>query len=224
MFIDEIFLSIDGEARRAGELATFVRSKFCPLRCKFCDSQYTWCQQATDSEMTVSEIVDKCKKLGATNITFTGGEPLIQKDSDELIEALASDGFDVSIETCGAIDFTKRKWFEENNPNVWVCADYKCSASGETDKMLPISTFAKLRDRDVLKFVVGNKMDLDLALTITNEIRRLGCNCFIYLSPVFGMIEPSEIVEFMKENKMQNKIRFQLQIHKFVYDPNARGV
>ena len=224
MIINEIFKSIDGESKRAGELATFIRSVGCPLRCTFCDTTYAFEMEELPQIMTVEEIVEKCKDYGVKNITFTGGEPLIQKDADELIEALAEEGFDVSIETCGAVDFTKRSWFENNSPNVWVCTDYKCLASGETRKMLPIDTFKKLRRKDVLKFVVGSKEDLDLAKGIIEELMAAGCNCYFYISPVFKMIEPKEIVEYMIENKMQNKVRFQLQLHKFVWEPSRRGV
>ena len=178
----------------------------------------------TSKEMTVSEIVHKCKELGVHNITFTGGEPLIQKDSDELINALANEGFDIGIETCGAVDFTTRPWFIENNPNVWVCADYKCYTSGEEASMLSLDKFVKLRPQDVLKFVVGNKDDLDLAHSVITTLRNAGCNCFIYISPVFGGIEPKQIVEYMMKYKLENKVRFQLQIHKFVWDPDKRGV
>ena len=224
MIINEIFKSIDGESRRAGELATFIRTSGCCLRCSYCDSEYTWEKEDSCVDMTIDEIIDKCKELGATNITFTGGEPLIQKDSDELIEALSTEGFNVSIETCGAIDFTDRKWFKENNPNVWVCVDYKCSSSGESDKMLPITTFKNLRDDDVLKFVVGSEEDLNLAKQIITQLKNYKCNCYMYLSPVFGSIEPVTIVNYLIDNNLQNKIRFQLQLHKFVWPPETRGV
>ena len=225
MIISEIFSSIDGEAKRAGELATFVRSIGCPLRCKFCDSKYTWQVDDGCKQMTVEEIVNKCKELKNKNITFTGGEPLVQKEADELINALSKEGFEVSIETCGAVDFTDRDWFINDDPNVWVCADYKCYASGMTDKMLPIEKFAQLRPQDVLKFVVGSKEDLQLAYDIVSQLRnKFNCNCYVYLSPVFGDIELVEIVDFMKEHDMQGKIKFQLQLHKFVWDPNKRGV
>lgn len=224
MLISEIFKSIDGESRRAGELATFIRSVGCNLRCKFCDSVYTWQKDDTSKEMTVGEIVDKCRELGCHNITFTGGEPLIQKDADELINALTRAGFDVSIETDGGVDFTIRNWFRNNNPNVWVCADYKCFASGMTDKMIPIDDFAQLRSRDVLKFVVGSKEDLDLAKSIISELRAKGCDCYFYLSPVFGMIKPVDIVDYMIKNNLQYKVRFQVQLHKIVWDPSMRGV
>lgn len=233
MIINEIFGSIDGEARRAGELATFVRTNTCCLKCSWCDSKYTWGEEK-GTIMSPEEIVAKCKELGNRNITFTGGEPLIQKDSDELINRLVANNFDVSIETCGAVDWTERDWF--TNPllqdfqrgkmigDVWVCADYKMPASGMTDRMLPREKFATLREKDVLKFVVGSRAELELAYDVVTEIRGKGAKCWVYLSPVFGMIEPREIVEFMQEKKWQDKVRAQLQLHKLIWRPDQRGV
>lgn len=226
MIINEIFKSIDGESRRAGELTTFIRTQGCCLRCSYCDSKYTYDEEENKKcrNMTPQEILEECNKLGPLNITFTGGEPLLQKDADELIELLANNGYDVSIETCGAVDFTERKWFIEDNPNVWVCVDYKCYSSGEQEKMLGLPTFAKLRENDVVKFVVGNEDDLQLAKFVMIALRELGCDCYFYLSPVFEDIEPVEIVNFMMEYDLDYKTRFQLQLHKFVWPPEMRGV
>jgi 7-carboxy-7-deazaguanine synthase len=227
MLINEIFKSIDGESKRAGQIATFIRTVGCCLRCDYCDSKYTWSardETSNNKEMTIEDILQVCDKLNSRNITFTGGEPLLQKDSDKLINTLADNGYDVSIETCGAIDFTKRDWFINNNENVWVCVDYKCYASGEQDQMIPLEAFCKLRDRDVIKFVVGSKKDLNLAKEVINHLRNNGVKCCAYLSPVFGMIEPEQIVSFMLENNLQDNVKFQLQLHKFVWDPNKRGV
>ena len=90
--------------------------------------------------------------------------------------------------------------------------------------MLPVTEFATLRACDVLKFVVGSRQELEDAYEVTQAIRNMGCKCWVYLSPVFGMIEPKEIVEFMQEKKWQDKVRAQLQLHKFFWDPNKRGV
>ena len=223
MLISEIFSSIDGESKRAGELATFVRTVGCNLRCKYCDSKYTWEKDSTSKQMTVQEIVDRCNELGLQNITFTGGEPLLQKDADELIMTLANEGFNVSIETNGAVDFTTREWFINNTPNVWICADYKMPFSGATDKMLPLSTFAKLRPQDVLKMVVAES-DLPTALEVIKGVRNGGSECQFYLSPVFNEIEPKKIVEFMQKHRLQYKTRVQLQLHKFIWNPDKRGV
>ena len=126
MLISEIFTSIDGESLRAGEISTFIRTQGCPLRCKYCDSKYTWGKDSTVREMSVDEIMQYLKQINASkNITFTGGEPLVQPDADDLIVKLSMAGYDVCIETCGAVDFTKREWFVKNYSGIWVCADYK---------------------------------------------------------------------------------------------------
>ena len=176
--------------------------------------------------MTIAEIVSKCQEFGNRNITFTGGEPLIQKDADELITTLARKGFDVCIETCGAVKWSDRVWFTQPffKDNVWVCADYKAKSSGMQGKMLPLEEFATLRDCDVLKFVVGSRQELEDAYEVCQTAGFGWHRPYVYLSPVFGMIEPKEIVEFMQEKKWQNKVRAQLQLHKFFWDPNKRGV
>ena len=222
MLINEIFSSIDGEARRAGELATFIRANGCNLKCSWCDSKYTWGTAGID--FSIDKILGICEEYGNENITFTGGEPLIQKDADDLIWALWKKNYDVSIETNGSVKWSDKTWFTENWQNIWVCADYKAKSSGEQDKMLPMEEFATLRPWDVLKFVVGSREELEDAYKVYQEITKLGCTCYIYLSPVFGMIEPKEIVEFMREKHWQGNVRMQIQLHKIVWDPNMRGV
>lgn len=227
MLINEIFTSIDGEAKRAGELATFIRTVGCNLRCSYCDSKYTWGTESTNKNMSVEEIIEECDRFGVPNITFTGGEPLLQKDADELILNLGLHGYDVGIETDGAVDFTSRIWFASKDyslDNIWVCVDYKCPSSGMNDKMLPLDKFAQLRSRDVLKFVVGSQEDLNKALEVMDYLRAHNCDCYFYLSPVFGQIQPVEIVEFMQLHKLTYKTRFQVQLHKIVWDPDKRGV
>lgn len=235
MIINELFESIDGEACRAGELATFCRAGGfrdlqgkllygCNLRCPYCDSKYTWDAEDCNRDMSVREIVEECKKFNHKNITFTGGEPLLQPDADELIETLADEGFEVSIETNGSIDFTVRDWFINNKPGIWVCADYKGPSSKMQSKMLPIETFAKLRSQDALKFVVGSQEDLDIARDVIKQIRDSGCDCYVYLSPIFGNIEPVTIVEYMLKHNLEHKIKFQIQLHKAIWSPERRSV
>lgn len=224
MIISEIFSSVDGESKRAGELSTFIRTVGCNLRCVYCDSKYTWDRDESSREMTVDDIVEECDAKGIKNITFTGGEPLLQKDADLLIERLSKKGYNVCIETDGAVDFTTRSWFINNYDNVWVCSDYKSIFSGQTNKMLSLDKFSKLRPEDVLKFVVSDTADLDQMLYVVNYLRSNDCDCYIYVSPVFDKIKYEDIIKFMLDNRLQNKIRFQLQLHKFIWDPDKRGV
>ena len=206
--VNEVFYSIDGEGKRAGQLVNFIRLTGCNLRCSYCDTAYAFKEGVEKSaEKIVSAINNKC-----SNITITGGEPLMQ-NIEPLLKYLTK--FDVNIETNGSLDITKYFKFQ----NVWFTVDYKCGTSGMEKTMLQ-SNFKQLRRCDVLKFVVGSKEDLLQAKQVCEEYKP---QCSIYVSPVFGKIEPKEIVEFMKDNNMQNW-SIQLQLHKFIWEPSERGV
>lgn len=212
MLINEIFKSISGESVQAGRLAVFVRAFSCPLRCSYCDSLYA--VEGNDfKEMTVYEVMDEIEALNCHYVVFTGGEPLIQKDAIELIEKLTNNGYHVEVETSGAVDISEVVKFD----NVTVTMDWKCPTSGMKSKMLD-NNLNLLRESDVLKCVVGNDRDLD-------EMRRVTLKTYaqVFVSPVFGRIEPKEIVEYMMKHNL-NDVRFQLQIHKCVWPENMRGV
>lgn len=224
MKIIELFKSIDGEGTRAGQVTTFIRVAKCNLRCKYCDSTYSFTEDnATD--MTVTEIVDKCKELGAHSITVTGGEPLVNPEIGDLLTALDATGeFDVNVETNGTIDPSAYHHLKR----VWFTVDYKCPSSGESDKM-NMNAFKTLRNCDVLKFVVGSEEDLKAAQVIISMFGY--CQSFsdmaandpkVYFSPVFGF-EPKNIVEFMIEHKLHN-CKVQLQLHKYIWPADMRGV
>lgn len=212
MKISEIFRSIEGEGSRAGYLATFIRTHGCPLRCSYCDSNYA-VEGYDFKNMTVDDIMDEVNRLAAKRVTYTGGEPLIQPDSSELIHRLVDEGYEVNIETCGAVNYTQ--YLSDNH--IIVTADWKCGSSGMTDKMIR-DQIHYLRDSDVLKFVVGSRKDLDEMKDLIGETASQ-----IFVSPVFGKIEPKEIVDYLQEHELFN-VRFQLQIHKFVWCADARGV
>lgn len=204
--VNEIFNSIDGEGKRTGELATFIRLTGCNLRCTYCDTTYAFHE---GTEWTVDDIVNK---VAYKNVTITGGEPLCQ-DLHELIEKL--DAHDINIETNGSIGIGPYLKYD----HVFFTIDYKCSTSGMIQSML-MDNFTNLRKRDVLKFVVGDLGDLQEAKRITEQYRPLSA---IYISPVFGKIKPVEIVDFMKRNKMLDW-KVQVQLHKIIWEPTARGV
>ncbi len=228
MLISEIFSSIDGEGVRSGYLATFIRTIGCPLRCSYCDTSYAFQPDNNTQDLTVNEIVNECKKLKNKRITLTGGEPLIQKDIWNLIEQLVVSGFQINVETSGAVyvdynEFSKpiKTAYESNN--LFFTYDYKCPSSGMNDKM-DNRIFDNLGENDIVKFVVGSKEDLDCMKQFTSELntKHTYKNKY-YVSPVFGNIEPVNIVEYLKENNLQD-IRLQLQIHKIIWDKNMRGV
>lgn len=215
MKVVEIFKSIDGEGIRAGYPATFIRLFGCNLRCSYCDTPYGY--EGNDyKEMTVDEIVQECMCLNCPRITLTGGEPLIHKDVNILIKNLLVNGFEVNIETNGSVDVELLKFLY---PQVVITMDWKCPSSGCENKM-SIARLKDLKRNDVLKFVVGSKEDLEVCKSIYNTQE---LECSIFISPIFGKIEPSEIVDYMLENNMMG-CRVQLQMHKFIWNPNKRGV
>ena len=212
MRVVEIFKSIDGEGIRAGFPVTFIRLEGCNLRCSYCDTKYSY-EDAQYTEMTPDEIYDKVYKLGCKRITITGGEPLIHENIFTLVEQLTHGGFHVNIETNGSVNvapFVRAK-------NILLTVDYKCPSSGMSDQMC-LDNLAQLSKNDVLKFVVGSKEDLDACRDIKKYT-----SAQVFISPVFGQIEPKEIVEYMLEHDMQD-CRIQLQLHKFIWPVDMRGV
>ena len=222
----EIFKSIDGEGKRAGEVTTFIRLSGCNLACAWCDTAYS--QSGTCGIMTtLPEIINEVESLNCKNITLTGGEPLIHNEVDNLIMELITLGYDVNVETNGSVDPSKYILDEEYNNKlgkVWFTIDYKSKSSKMQDKM-NIKHFINLRDEDVIKFVVGSKEELeDAAFFIASLESVLEHKPYIYFSPVFNMIEPVEIVNFMIGRNFSSKCRIQLQLHKIIWDPNTIGV
>ena len=217
--IAEIFESINGEGTHAGQLAFFIRFTGCNLNCSYCDTKWANVPDAKYTEMTADEILSAVKKSGIKNVTVTGGEPLIQQEIIPLLETLCGDGRYVEIETNGSADVSDVVKIKGERPALTM--DYKLPASGMESHMRT-ENFAVLEKKDTVKFVAGSRADLERALEIIREFR-LTERCSVYISPVFGEIEPAEIVDFMLENKL-NGVNVQLQMHKFIWDPNARGV
>ena len=220
MIVNEIFTSIDGEGKRAGQLTTFVRLAGCNLRCSYCDTKY--CQEQKGGLLDVEAIITACKIADVKNVTVTGGEPLIHEDIIPLLEGLADEGFYVNVETNGTVDIDGLVDRDEY-PNIFFTVDYKCPSSGMEDKM-NVAMFSpgsnSLTENDVLKFVVGSEKDLRKAECI---MKHGDLKSQFYLSPVFGEIEASDIVEYMKSHDLQN-CKIQLQLHKYIWDPMKRGV
>lgn len=221
MKICELFSSIEGEGIRAGYPCTFIRTVGCNLRCEYCDSTYSFQSDENTLDLSINEIVKKCTELKNKRVTFTGGEPLAQPQALELIKALIFAGFEVNVETNGAIDLSEILEYREVNNiptyKLLLTVDYKCASSGMNSKMI-YSNFKQLRSDDIVKFVVGSEEDLDEMNALYGVIKGQ-----FFVSPVFGKIEPKEIVEYIKSNDLQ-EARIQLQMHKFIWPPNKRGV
>ena len=216
MKVVEKFTSINGEGTRAGELAVFVRFKGCNLRCSYCDTM--WANEADCSyeEETPEEITNYVLATGIRNVTLTGGEPLLQKDIRKLIYLLLQAGLRVEIETNGAVRLAE---LCEERPIFTM--DYKLPSSGCEEHMIA-ENMELLEINDTVKFVCGSQEDLVKALEVI-QTYDLTSRCHVYFSPVFGSIEPVQMVEFMLEHQL-NDVRLQIQMHKVIWDPNERGV
>lgn len=215
----EQFDSINGEGQRAGELAHFVRFAGCNLSCSFCDTMWANASDAPYKLMSEEEIYRDIKESGIRNVTLTGGEPLLQKNIGRLLRMLNQDGeLAVEIETNGSVDIGP---FMEYANHLYFTLDYKLPGSGMEGQMLT-ENYQYLRLQDTVKFVCGSREDLERALDIIKTYS-LSEKCKVYLSPVFGRIEPSEMVDFMLAQGLGN-VRLQLQLHKFIWDPDKRGV
>ena len=217
--IAEHFISINGEGRRSGELAYFIRFPGCNLSCSYCDTAWVNEPDTSYTEMTAEEIFDAVRISGVRNVTLTGGEPLLQKNIRPLIELLNTDSrIRVEIETNGSADIAPLTDLEKRPA---FTLDYKLPSSG-MEIMMRVSNFGLLTPSDTVKFVAGNTEDLERAITVIRAYD-LTDRCTVHISPVFGKIEPADIVEFMKDNCI-NDAALRLQIHKLIWDPQKRGV
>ena len=218
MKVAETFLSINGEGPRAGELALFVRFQGCNLHCSYCDTRWANEMDCPVEECTPSDIAAQIRAAGVKNVTLTGGEPLLQPDMPRLLALLArEEGLRVEIETNGSVSLAP--FCGENRPTFTM--DYKLPGSG-CEAAMDERNFALLGAEDTVKFVCSDGADLDRAAQLIAE-HRLTERCHVYLSPVFGVIEPAEMVEYMIAHRI-NDVRLQLQMHKIIWDPERRGV
>ena len=214
----EMFTSINGEGTRAGQLAVFVRFQGCNLNCSFCDTKWANEKDAAFQWMTEDDIVNAILETGVKNVTLTGGEPLMQKDIPVLLARLGQTDLYIEIETNGSMPLAT---YADKSWRPAMTMDYKLPGSGMESHMC-LDNFSYLEAKDTVKFVCGSEKDLEKAQEII-ERYDLTTKCHVYLSPVFGSIKPERIVEFMKEKKL-NYVNLQLQLHKFIWSPDERGV
>ena len=215
----EKFVSINGESKFAGQLAVFIRFRGCNLNCVYCDTKWANTADAPAEQMTKEEIYDYIKSTGVRNVTLTGGEPLLQKGIQELLEYLAKDkDLRIEIETNGSVDIKNVKAIE-NCPSVTL--DYKTPYSG-MEKFMLTDNYKYLDENDTIKFVCGSIEDLEKTKYLIDTYN-LKNRCHLYISPVFGTIELPKIVDFMIENNMTD-VNMQLQLHKYIWSPDKKGV
>lgn len=194
--------------------------KGCNLHCSYCDTYWANESDCESTEMTADEIISYIEESRIRNITLTGGEPLLREGMTQLIRAIlqGSAAACVEIETNGSIDLTPYCNLERR-PSFTM--DYKMPESGMEHAML-LANMEKLSDEDTVKFVVSSRSDMERAVEIIEKYR-LRERTAVYLSPVFGRIEPVEMVDFLMEKKL-NDVKLQLQLHKIIWDPQKRGV
>ncbi|MCP4833414.1 MAG: radical SAM protein [Phycisphaera sp.] len=221
--INEIFHSIQGESTRAGEPCIFVRLAGCHLRCAWCDTEYAFRE---GDRRSVDEVLEQVLRIDCPLVELTGGEPLLQKSVHELERRLHEAGRTVLVETSGACDITAC------DPRTIVIMDLKAPSSGESDRNLPGNLEALGIDHEV-KFVIGGREDYDWAVDLIRRERLHERTAAVLFSPVFPQasgleiagapgIEPRILAEWILEDALP--VRMQLQLHKFIWEPTARGV
>lgn len=216
--VAERFISINGEGQKAGLVAGFIRMKGCNLACNYCDTAWANEDSCPCEYLTAGQLISWLNQEKIKYVTITGGEPLLVPGVDRLTECLGENGFLVEIETNGSIDITPLHLLR-HRPSFTL--DYKCPDSGMESHML-IKNYTLLNEKDTVKFVVSSSHDLDRAYQVSQEYHLAG-HCRIYLSAVFGRIEASQIVDYMIRRHW-NEACLQLQIHKYIWSPQQRGV
>lgn len=215
----ETFISINGEGQHAGELALFIRFAGCNLNCNYCDTRWANQPDVVYQEMTETEIKALVADSGVRNVTLTGGEPLLQPGMYQLLETVGSlTDIRIEIETNGSVDIGPYMTLIRRSA---FTLDYKLPGSG-MEAGMNTENYRYLTKEDTVKFVISDKADLTRAREIIEQYQLEG-RCGIYYSPVFGRIRPAEIVDDMIEHRL-NGVHMQLQMHKFIWDPEQRGV
>lgn len=211
MRVTEIFHSIQGESTYAGQPCVFVRLTGCPLRCTWCDSEYAF---YGGTEMSQDDVLEAVRRYRCPLVEVTGGEPLHQPAVLPLVEALCSEGYTVLVETSGAIDISGV------DQRAHVIMDVKCPGSGMVERM-DWKNLNRLASKDEIKFVIKDRTDYDWARDIVRQ-HHLADRCTVLFGPVFGDLEPRDLAEWILADRLP--VRFQLQLHKHIWDPDRRGV
>ena len=207
--ITEIFYSLQGEANTVGLPTVFIRLTGCPLRCVYCDTAYAF---SGGEKLTLAQIMQQVAAFNTRYVTVTGGEPLAQPACHDLITALLDAGYQVSLETSGALDVSKV------DPRAVKVMDLKTPSSGELSRNL-LSNLEYLEVHDQIKFVIGDHADYEWSKQQLLD-HRLAERCQILFSPVMGTCSPTELANKILADQLP--VRFQIQLHKYLWD-DARG-
>jgi 7-carboxy-7-deazaguanine synthase len=211
--VTEIFRSIQGESTHAGRACAFVRLTGCPMRCTWCDSEYTF---TGGERVSVEDVMRQVRAYGCQLVEVTGGEPLAQKEALDLIRRLCDEGFEVLIETGGYVST------EGVDSRAKIILDVKCPASGEAERNHWPNLERLRADRDEVKFVVADRADWDFAREIIEKYDLQRRALAVLVSPVWGRTDLRELADLVASSGLN--VRMQLQLHKYIWGPEARGV
>lgn len=211
--VTEIFRSIQGESTHAGRPCTFVRLTGCPMRCVWCDSEYTF---TGGQQVSLDDVLTKVRAFNCQLVEVTGGDPLAQKEAYVLIERLCDEGFEVLIETGGFFST------EAVDKRAAIILDVKCPASGEEARNHWPNLDRLRADRDEVKFVIVNRSDWDYAVGIIERYELERRAKAVLISPAWNAIDLKELADWIAASGLQ--VRMQLQLHKYIWGPEVRGV
>lgn len=209
--INEIYHSIQGESTKAGLPCVFVRLTYCNLRCSYCDTEYAFYE---GYDKSVDEVIEEVKKYNCNLVEVTGGEPLVQKESLDLMKKLCDEGFEVLLETGGSLPI------KDVDKRVRIILDLKCPSSKMMRKNL-YENIDHLKPIDEVKFVIGTREDYEWSKKQVEKYK-LNEKFTVLFSVVFGELEPVTLVNWILEDKLN--VRYQLQMHKFIWQPDTKGV
>jgi 7-carboxy-7-deazaguanine synthase len=210
LVVTEFFKSIQGESSWAGTPCSFVRLTGCPLRCRWCDSVYTF---KGGQRFSIAQIMEQVAAYGLPLVEVTGGEPLAQENCIPLLQSLAEAGYTVLLETSGAISIAEV-------PATTHIMDIKCPGSGMVERNL-WENIAHLKAKDEVKFVISHREDFDWCLEVIKE-HALSSRCTLLLSPAWGLLEPKQLAAWVLEDNLS--CRLNLQQHKYIWGPRVKGV
>ena len=211
--VTEIFRSIQGESTHAGRPCAFVRLTGCPMRCTWCDSEYTF---TGGERVSIEDVMRQVRAFGCQLVEVTGGEPLAQTEAFELIRRLCEEDYEVLIETGGYVST------EGVDERAKIILDVKCPASGEAERNHWPNLERLRADRDEVKFVVADRDDWEFARGVIERYDLERRALAVLVSPVWGVTDLKELADLVALSGLN--VRMQLQLHKYVWGPEARGV
>lgn len=211
--VTEIFQSIQGESTHAGRPCVFVRLTGCPMRCVWCDSEYTF---TGGDHVSIEAVLEQVRSFGGKLVEVTGGEPLAQKEGFKLIERLCDEGYEVLVETGGYVSTAAV------DPRAKLILDVKCPASGEEPRNHWPNLDRLRRDQDEVKFVIADQADWEYARELIERLNLEKRAKAILISPAWATIDLQQLAESIVASGLD--VRMQLQLHKYIWGPEVHGV